>query len=249
MAERSERDTEIAREGADISPLADQRLAIGVVAIGHGNEPQRGDLHRPRGQSGGPVRSRERIGPVAVDLDRRIRRRRLQDRTGKAGQDRLDRLATRPQRAFANDFALAIVGGATYTPADAEAIAFAAGHRVCGGFGRLAQRYRQHAGCQRVESARMSYLGSGEATDHIDDPARAEPQRLVDDQPAVRTTITRHHRGSRFERPQGRGHVRLPVARAWRRSAVPDQTRYPAQISSWARNAGILRGRRAASRM
>ena len=47
MAKRSERRTEITGQGADVGPLADQGLAIGMIAIGNSDQPQRGDLYRP----------------------------------------------------------------------------------------------------------------------------------------------------------------------------------------------------------
>ena len=35
----------------NVGPLADDRLAIGVVLIGHRDQPQRGDLHRAAGSA------------------------------------------------------------------------------------------------------------------------------------------------------------------------------------------------------
>ena len=163
-----------------------------MVPIGDRGQPQLGDFHRPyrrRRRFAGPG---ELISAAPIDLDRRIGRRPLQNGAGKRGEDRLDRLAARPCRAFADHLALAVVGCAGDAPADAKAVALAAGHRISGSFGRLADGDRQHAGRERIESARVSDLSSGSAADHLDDPARSETERLVDDEPAVETAITRH---------------------------------------------------------
>src|SRR6516165_8747632 len=48
VGECPERFAEIANESADVGTLADERLTVGMVAIGHRDEPQRRDLHRPR---------------------------------------------------------------------------------------------------------------------------------------------------------------------------------------------------------
>ncbi len=192
VSKRPEPRAEIARQGTDVSPLADERLAIGVVRIGNCGEPQLGNFHRPyrwRGRFAGPG---ELISASPTDLDRRIGRRPLQNGAGKSGEDRLDRLAARPRRGFAGDLALAVVGRAGDTPADPKAVALAAGHRISGSFGRLAEGDRQYARRERVESARVSDLSPGSAANHLDDPARGETERLVDDEPAVETAITRH---------------------------------------------------------
>ena len=42
----------------------------------------------------------------------------------------------------------------------------------------------------------MPGLGSGAAADPLDDPIRGEAARLVDDEPAVKTAISRHRRRS-----------------------------------------------------
>src|SRR6516162_343205 len=73
VAERSECDAEIAGEGPDIGTLADESLAIGVVPIRDGNEPQRSDLHGPRLEGQRCRGARQLIGAASVDLDRRVR--------------------------------------------------------------------------------------------------------------------------------------------------------------------------------
>ena len=96
----------------------------------------------------------------------------MQNGAGKPAEDRLDRLAARPCRAFPGDLTFAVVGRAGDTPADAKAVALAAGHRISGRFGRLAEGDRQYAGRQRVESARMSDFSPGSAADQLDDTVR-----------------------------------------------------------------------------
>src|SRR5205085_10859812 len=121
VANRSERYGEIAREGSNVGPLADDCLAIGVVLIEHRDQSQLGDLHGPAWQSGWRGGSSQGIGASAADLDSGICRGRLQNRAGEAGQYRLDLLAARPRGGLPNNRALAIVGSASSTPADAEA--------------------------------------------------------------------------------------------------------------------------------
>src|SRR5215471_7716786 len=130
MPERPERRTEIAGEGAHICPLADDGLAIGVVAIRHGDQPQRNHLNLTRLERRRCCSPREHICAPSADLDGRIRRRRLQDRPGKVGQSLLDFGSRGPRRTFARNHAFAIVSGACNTPSDAEAIVLTAVHRV-----------------------------------------------------------------------------------------------------------------------
>ena len=163
-----------------------------MVPIGDCGEPQLGNFHRPCGRHGRFAGPGELISASPTDLDRRIGRRPLQNGAGKSGEDRLDRLAARPRRALAGDLALAVVGCAGDTPADAKAVALAAGHCISGSFGRLAEGDRQYARRERVESARVSDLSSGSAANHLDDPVRGETERLVDNEPAVETAVTRH---------------------------------------------------------
>ncbi len=69
VANRSERDGEIAGKGPDVRPLADDCLAIGIVLIGQGDQPQRSDLHRAAWESGRRGRPGEGIGAPAVDFN------------------------------------------------------------------------------------------------------------------------------------------------------------------------------------
>src|SRR5437868_7724706 len=172
VSQRSEACAEIARQRTDISSLADERFAIGMVPIGDCGEPQLGNFHRPLGREWRLAGPGELISTPPTDLDRRIGRRPLQNRAGKPVENRLDRLAARPCRAFPGDLTFAVVGRAGDTPADAKAVALAAGHRISGRFGRLAEGDRQYAGRQRVESARMSDFSPGSAADQLDDTVR-----------------------------------------------------------------------------
>src|SRR5205814_3337585 len=108
--------------------VADQCLAVCMVVIGHPDQPQRRDLHRPRRQGGRSIAAGERISAPPVNLDCRVGRRRLPNRADKARKHRLDRGTARAQVAFADNFALTVIGRAGDTPANAEAVAFASGH-------------------------------------------------------------------------------------------------------------------------
>ena len=180
VANRSECHSEIAGKCPYVRALADDCLAIGVVLIGHRDQPEHGDMHGTVWQSGRCGSPGEGIGAPSVYLDGRIDRRLLQNSAGEAGQHGLDFVAARSPRRVADDGAFAIVGGPSNAPADTEPIVLAAAHRVSDSLGRLAERQRQNTGCQRVERAGVSDFGSGQPTDQFDDPIGAEPLRLVD---------------------------------------------------------------------
>src|ERR1700751_3784379 len=192
VSQRPEARAEIARQGTDVSSLADERLVIGVVPIEDRGEPQLGNFDRPCGWRGRFPGPGELISASPIDLECRISRRPLQNGAGKGGEDRLDRLAARPRRGFAGDLALAVVGCTGDTPADAKTVALAAGHRISGSFGRLAEGDRQYARRERVEWARLPSLSPGSAANHLAAPFRGEPERLVDEEPAVDAATTRH---------------------------------------------------------
>src|SRR5205085_12655762 len=84
MSKRPEACAEIARQRTDISSLADERLAIGMVAIVDRHEPQLGDLHRPCGGHRRFTGPGEVISAPPSDLDRGVGRRLLQYRAGKS---------------------------------------------------------------------------------------------------------------------------------------------------------------------
>ena len=194
MANRFERDSKIAGEGPYVRPFADDRLAIGVVPIGHGDQSQRGDLHGAAGQNGRHGSPGKGIGAPPIYLDRGIDRRRLPNSTGEARQHGLDFRATRPRSGFADDRTFTVVGVASDTPTDTESVVLPVAHRISDGLGRLAERQRQNAGCEGVERACMSDFASDSAADQLHDPIGADPARLVDHQPAVDDTISLHRR-------------------------------------------------------
>ena len=171
MAERAERGGEIAGQRADIGALADFGLEIGVIGVGHAEQPQFGDLDRARRQFGSLAGAGQRIGAASGNFDRRIGRRALQDRPGKMRQRRDDRSGIRPRRAFGQHVAFPIVGIGRDAPADAEAIALAPGGRELRGLCRLAERQRQDAGGERVERPGMPDLRAGDALDRSRRPA------------------------------------------------------------------------------
>src|SRR5271165_641237 len=244
VSKRYERYAEIARQRTDIGPLADQRLALRMVAIGDRHEPQLGNLHRPRGRDRRFIAPGEFVGSAPIDLDRRIGWRPLLDRTDKGGEDRLDRLTARPCRVFADDLALAVIGRARNAPADAKAIPLAAGHCVSRRLGRFAKGDRQHAGRQRVERAGVSDLCPGAAANHLDDPVRGEAERLVDDEPAVETAVNPHRLGPRPWRLAAGDRAPPRAVPTRRRSGRPDQTSRRARKRGSARCAIALPARR-----
>src|SRR5207245_5338734 len=126
-----------------------------------------------------PTADSQRTPAAAAYLDRRKNRRSLLYRAGKPREHGLDRFAARPGPAFADDFALAVVGRAGDAPTDAEAIAFTLAHRIRRGLCRLADRYRQHTGRQRIEGAGVSGLAPTVAAHDLDHPVRGEAERLI----------------------------------------------------------------------
>ena len=130
--------------------------------------------------------ARQVVGALAVDLDGRERRRRLQDLAGEARQQRLDGLARRAHVAGGDDLALGVVGVGGRAPAHGEAVVLGAVDGVGHGLGRLAQRDRQDAGRQRVERAGVAGLARIEEPAHgADRLRRRHADRLVQHQPAV----------------------------------------------------------------
>ena len=79
-----------------------------------------------------------------------------------------------------------------FAECDGEFIDLARIEHPPGKLGRLAQRDRQHTFGQRIERAAMTNLGPGitalaqHPLDRTDRLGRAEPARLVEDQPAMR---------------------------------------------------------------
>ena len=102
--------------------------------------------------------ARQVIGPLALDLDRRIGRGGLGMRAGEAGQGRLDLLLGRALVGGGGDRAFGIVAVARLAPAGGEAVDLLGIHGVRNGLGRLAQRHGQDAGRHRIEGAGVSGL-------------------------------------------------------------------------------------------
>src|SRR5215469_1232568 len=161
MSKRAELSPQVTGECADVSPLADERFAVRIVAVRYPNEAQFSDLHRSLGRSRWPVPSCKPVSPISIDSDRRIGGRALLDRAEKAREHRLDCSAAGAFATFTYDLAFAVVRRAGDTPADAEPISFAPGHGIGRGFRCLAYRDRQHTGRERVECAGMSDFACG----------------------------------------------------------------------------------------
>ena len=89
---------EVAGQRADIGALADRGLEIGVIRVGHAEQPQFGDLDRARRQFRSLAGAGQRIGAAAGDLDRRIGGRALLDRAGESAASAAIAAASGPRR-------------------------------------------------------------------------------------------------------------------------------------------------------
>src|SRR5215469_1012406 len=222
MAKGSKRRGEITSKGPDVGAFAHESLKIRVIAIGDRDQPKSGDLHPPWRQDRRLRCSAERIGALPVYLDRRIWWGRLKNGADKTRKNGLDCVLIGPRCAFVRYRSFAIIGRARDPPANAETIRFAAVHCVGSSLGRLAQRDRQHTRSPWIERTRMSSFGPGGPADHVDDPARDEPQWFVNDEPPMKGPLS-HRLGSRWRWQSGdRGRHR--GLRVRRQFARPDQT-------------------------
>ena len=112
--------------------------------------------------------ARLRIGPLAVDLDRRIGRGHLFNMAHKGGQGRFDFGLIGACIAGFNHFAIRIICGGARAPMNRERIAFRAVGHIGHGLGGFAERDGQNAGRRRVERSRMTELcRASRATDRI----------------------------------------------------------------------------------
>ncbi len=151
--------------------------------------------HRPARQHHLRPRPREIIGPRATHLQRRINRRHLLDRPGKPRQHRLDLRARRAHVTLGNHLALQIERVGLRAEGHGKRIHLVAIKHPPGELGRLTQRDRQHSRRQRIERPAMPDLDPAladvepglpqRALDRRHALRRAQPERLVEDQPAM----------------------------------------------------------------
>jgi hypothetical protein len=128
----------------------------------------------------------EIIGPLAIDLDRGVDRRRLLNLANETLQCFFDRFTRRAYVGLAGHGALAVLGGGRRSPADREHVILVRLHDVADRLGGLAKRQGQDARRQRVQRAAMSCLLRVEHTPaDADGLRRGHALGLVEHQPAV----------------------------------------------------------------
>jgi hypothetical protein len=144
------------------------------------------------------------IGGLAVDLQRREGRRHLLDRAGEAGQDRLDLRRSGVDVTGGDHLALGVERIGLGAKRHAKGILLGRVEHAASELGGLADGDGQDAAGERIEGSAMTDLGLGlagivqRALDRADRLGRAEPHRLVEDDPAVEThapaiAVLRHH--------------------------------------------------------
>ena len=204
MAHGAERNRKIAGHAADIGALAAIHLEDGAIGVDDVDQLQPVDKDLPGRQFDRFAGARQPVGALAAHLDRRELRRRLRDLAKEGGQGAVDFRFGGPPVAGLDERAVPVVGIARLAPANGEAVGFRPVHDERDGLGGLAQGDRQDSGGERVEGAGMAGLLRIErTTDDTDRPGRAEPDRLVDVDPAVNRPAAppTRHRPPRPDRP------------------------------------------------
>src|SRR5690606_11541882 len=133
-------------------------LEYRMVAVGHVGEVKGMDGHRTRLDLDRFAASREIVGALATDLDRRVGRRPLHDLAGKARQAGEDRATVGPGLGGRRDGPVGIVAVGLGAPADGEALTLQSVLDEGYGLGGVAELDRENAGCERIEGPRMTDL-------------------------------------------------------------------------------------------
>ena len=107
------------------------------------------------------TRSCSGVRRLAADLQRRISRWNLLDRSGEARKDSIDLLDSRPDSAGRDDLAFRVKRVGLLPEADGEIIGLGCVQHPPAKLGRLSERDRQHAAGQRVQRPAMPDLGFG----------------------------------------------------------------------------------------
>ena len=157
MAVTAKASAEVAGDRADIGSLAAAGFEYRLVTPG-AYEIERVDRHRARRQHRRRASAREIVSALAIDLDRRIGRRQLQDRPDETRQQREDLGFRWPRVRLRGNRAIGIVGVRFSAPAHRKAIGLFAVLNERHGFCRLAKSDRQNPRGERVERAGMSCL-------------------------------------------------------------------------------------------
>ena len=110
------------------------------------------------------------IGSLSIDLDGGINRRHLQHSAREFGQGSLYGRIIGADIACRDNTAFQIICIPCLAEAGGKPIGFCTIHYIGNGFGRFTQRYRQNAGRQRIERARMTcFLCIENSADPADD--------------------------------------------------------------------------------
>ena len=164
--------------------------AFEIVAVGPGDLPTEKSRSVPLGRhldgcrTHGSLAPRERVGSCPPNLLRRERRRLLQVAAAKVCERPLDRRPLDPNSGdFPHDAAGHIVGVRGQPEAHVGVVGLEIAGEQPGEPRRTPEQQDEHAGCQRIERARMTDLPlSGGSPDRHHHVVRAQARRLVHDQ-------------------------------------------------------------------
>ena len=159
MAVTAKTSAKVAGDRAHIGSLAAARFEHRLVTP-RVNEIERVNCHRTRGQHRRLAATRQIVGALAIDLDRRTGRRQLLDRPNKPRQQREDAGASGPRVRLRGKPAIGIVGVGFNAPAHRKTIGLFTVLNERHGFCRLAKSDRQNPRGEWVERSGVSrFLG------------------------------------------------------------------------------------------
>ncbi len=142
------------------------------------------------------TRPRQIIGPLPIDHQSRIGGRDLIDRASETRQHTLKLSPRRSHVALRHDLALKVQRIGLAPELHGELVDLARIEHPPAQLGRLADADRQHAGRQRIERAAVPDLDLAEASlpqvalYRRDGLRRSQPQRLVENDPAIDHSLT-----------------------------------------------------------
>src|SRR3984893_18361517 len=191
MAVTAKTSAEVAGDRAHIGALAAARFEHRLFGQGI-YEIEGADRHRTRGQLRRLATTRQIVGALAIDLDRRIGWRQLLDRPGKPRQQREDAGGGGPRVRLRGNVAVGIVSVGFNAPAHRKAIDFFAILNERHGFCCLAKSYRQNPRGERVERSGVSSLLGVEKTFQPGyRMGRGHAGRFVEHDPAMNVVSSR----------------------------------------------------------
>src|SRR5215469_16854222 len=190
MAKTAQSAPQVAGERAYIGTLSAFGLKNGMVQVSGADKVQPADLDRACAKFHRFAVACQVVGPLALDLDRRITRRHLLDAARKGRQKCANCISPRSLIAPRNHSPFGIISIPFLAPADREPKELAAVHYERDRFGCLTKCNRQRAGRERIKRAGVAgSLGIEQPLHDADRVGRRHANRLVEHDPAVHVAL------------------------------------------------------------